>query len=115
MVGLAVAAAAEAQAPGGFDGTYAGGVEGPVYNRSGQCPPGGRQTTLTVTGGQASIEWSKSRGITLAGPIAADGTVMMQPVSAGTETLRGKFDGSMFQGQTEGPNCGYKLTLSKKP
>ena len=116
LFGLAFPAASDAQAPNSFDGVYSGNVEGPVYNYSGRCPPGDKQqNTLTVTGGQASIEWVKSRGITLAGPIAADGTVTMRPVSAGTEVLRGKFDGRTFQGQTEGPNCGYKLTLSKGP
>jgi hypothetical protein len=116
LFGLAVPSVSDAQAPASFDGVYSGTVEGPVYDRSGRCPPGARQqNTLTVTGGQASIEWVKSRGITLAGPIGADGTVTMRPVSAGTEVLRGKFDGKTFQGQTEGPNCGYKLTLTKAP
>jgi hypothetical protein len=36
-----------------------------------------------------------------------------QPGGAGTETVTGRFAGKTFEGRSEGPNCGYKVTLQR--
>jgi hypothetical protein len=101
------AAPAVAQAPGGFDGTYAG-VSSSAGSGTVRCPELGTPSPLIVASGTARTQ---SGGMD--GTVAPDGSVKLH--SKGGDLYQGKIDGSgqlKVGGGT--PRCSWTLIWQKR-